>query len=58
MIEQHYYIPRFKTYGLTINENYGMRRRKKAFSLNSRLYKQKDVKDRKGLWSQKSLQIK
>ena len=38
LIEQNYYIPRFKQYGLNINENYGMRHRKKTFSLNSRLY--------------------
>lgn len=41
LVEQHYYIPRFKQYGLTINENYGMRRHRKAFSLNARIYRQK-----------------
>ena len=44
LIEQHYYVPRFKEYGLNINENYGMRRRKKALSLNSRLYQHKSPK--------------
>ena len=41
LIEQHYYVPRFKEHGLSINENYGMRRWKKTYSINARIYKQK-----------------
>lgn len=39
LIEENYYIPRFKAYGLTVSENYGMKHRKKSLSLNSRIYR-------------------
>lgn len=38
MIEEEYYLPRFKHYGLNISENFGMKYRKKTFSINARLY--------------------
>ncbi len=46
LIEENYYVPRFKAYGLTVSENYGMKHRKKSLSLNSRIYR-RNVSERR-----------